>query len=77
MGQPRAASRHPLKGAMPAVRQSRFGSMLGSDIARRIAACQSLASKAIGLGSGHLTGVLRVGAVSHRRAAKWVGRAGS
>ena len=39
MNHPRAASRHPLKGAMPAARQSRFCGMLGEDFdhPRRVA----------------------------------------
>lgn len=77
MEHPRAASRQPLKGARPAARQSRFCGIFGADIERLMLSCKSLAPKAIGLGGGHLTGVLRVEAVSHRRAAKLVGRAGS
>ena len=36
MNYPRAASRHPLKGAMPVARRSRFHGILGLGISRRV-----------------------------------------
>ena len=76
---PCAASRLPLKGAMPAARQSRFCGIPGSDIPRRKALLlvgpvgSSLCASQ--LGGGHITGMLRVEAVSHRRAPVSLGRA--
>ena len=77
MNHPCAAlsARHPLKGAMLAARQSRFCGILGWDNAHRAGDSQSLAAKALGLGGGHITGMLRVEAVSHRRASAPLGRA--
>jgi hypothetical protein len=71
-----AASRNLLKGATLADRPSRIGGVLVGGIARRMAAWKSLSAKALGAGSGHLTGVLRVEAVSHRRTVKVAGRVG-
>jgi hypothetical protein len=90
---PCAASRLPLKGAMPAARQSRFCGILGSYIARRNGSAlgsetplrlgfdasalraprrallpMSFTSHASRQGGGHLTGMLRVEAVTNRRA---------
>jgi hypothetical protein len=76
---PRAASRLPFKGAMPAARQSRFCGILGSDIPRLKALLlvgpigSSLCASQPG--GGHITGMLRVEAVSSRRAVTPLGRA--
>ena len=69
MEHPRAASRHPLKGAMLADRQSRIGGVLGWGISRwsTLDAQVGATSHASNLGCGHLTGMLRVEAVAFRR----------
>ena len=76
---PCAASRLPLKGATLADRQSRIGGVLGSDISRRILGrlVGPIGSSLCGsqLVGGHITGMLRVEAVSHRRASAPLGRA--
>ena len=71
---PRRALRDPLKGAMPAARQSRFYGILGSDIPRRVVGLLLPHRSRSGVKS--LSGLLRVGAVSHRRSSVGaVGRA--
>ncbi len=77
MAHPCAASRLPLKGAMPAARQSRFYGIPGSGMSRRDV--RRLMSDS-GMtpsqpGCGHITGMLRVEAVSNRRASAPLGRA--
>ena len=76
---PCAASRLPLKGATLADRQSRIGGVLGCGIARRKARRLMSDSRASLIpsqpGSGHITGMLRVEAVSNRRASAPLGRA--
>ena len=76
---PCAALRLPLKGATLADRHSRIGSVLGSDISRRmlgrLVGYPGSGLCASQLGGGHITGMLRVEAVAHRRAPVSLGRA--
>ena len=76
---PCAASRLPLKGALPAARQSRFCGIPGSDTsllkAMGLSGCAGSSWLPSRRGCGLLTGMLRVEAVSHRRAPVSLGRA--
>ena len=79
MAHPCAASRLPLKGAMPAAWQSGFCGIPGSGTSLR-KALRLGGPAGSGLdpsqrGCGHLTGMLRVEAVAHRRAPVALGRA--
>ncbi|AOW12248.1 hypothetical protein LPB72_14910 [Hydrogenophaga crassostreae] len=71
---PRRASRDPLKGATLADRQSRTGGVLGLGISLRMASPVLFTSHAARAGGGHLTGMLRVEAVTNRRADGFSGR---
>ena len=75
---PCAAVRLPLKGAMPAVRQSQFCGIPGSGTSLR-KTLRQVGPAGSSLypsqrGSGHITGMLRVEAVSNRRASAQLGR---
>jgi hypothetical protein len=69
MNHPRAASRHPLKGATLADRQSRIGGVLGFARAAR-PILLSMPSSAV----TSTVGLLRVEAVVNRRRAVAIGR---
>jgi hypothetical protein len=79
MTHPCAASRLSLKGAMPAARQSRFCGIPGSGtslrkVRRLVSPSESSLCPSQPCG-GHITGMLRVEAVSKRRASASLGRA--